>query len=329
MAQDDTGPLSTGQAQAQFGQQPIKERHIAILAYPGVLNSALHGLAEMLLLANRCAAEQGLPWRFYPETLTWPDEPPSRWDAVLLPPAMDDSGYGQENEALNQWLRQCHGQGALIASACAGAFLLAAAGLDRGRPLTTHWGLEAAFRQRFAKAKLDCGQIMIDQGDIISAGGMMSWLELGFALVARLGDPALVSQLGKLLVVDTGVREQRFYRRFEAKLNHGDSAIAGLQTWLEQQLHGQISVVAMAGYCHMTPRTLQRRFLKATGLQPAQYLLELRMQRARERLESGNDSFECIATELGYEDVSACRRAFTRLCGLSPGEYRRRFRRSG
>lgn len=81
----------------------------------------------------------------------------------------------------------------------------------------------------------------------------------------------------------------------------------------------------MAKKAKLGERTFMRRFRRATGHSPTEYVQVLRVERAREKLESAQLSFEEIAHQLGYGDAGSFRRVFVRVTGLGPGEYRRRF----
>ena len=72
-------------------------------------------------------------------------------------------------------------------------------------------------------------------------------------------------------------------------------------------------------------RTFIRRFAKATGLSPLEYVHALRLEEAKQMLETGDNPIEAIALEVGYEDASFFNRLFHRKVGLTPAQYRRRF----
>lgn len=305
---------------------------IAVVDYPDSLKSAVFGLSEMLKMANRASAEQELDYSFdvqivqpHHDQPVKKESPDSRFDVVILPPS-DDSHYYLSPEAkLLTWLQNQHSQGAILASACAGTFILAATQILDEKQVTTHWGLAALFHETYPQAKLNTDKILINEGDVITAGGMMSWLDLGLEIVAQFAQPSVMRQLGKMLVVDTGQREQRYYRQFSPVFNHGDSAILTVQQDLQTTFSQAVTVGMLAAKCCLTERTFLRRFVKATRLKPTQYIQRLRIQKACDLLETTTHSFEWIANQVGYEDAGACRKVFIRVMGLTPGEFRKRF----
>jgi len=304
--------------------------NIAIIDYPDVLKSAVYGLREMFLLANRLCAEHQFPKRFDVDIIrldNMVEKPASGkvYTAVFLPPGMESNFYLAPLEALTNWLAAKHAEGSILCSACAGAFLIAPTGLLDGRKATTHWRLVNTLCELYPEINLNPDKIIINDGDIITAGGMMSWLDLGLELVEQLTSPHIMRQLGKLLVVDTGAREQRFYQQFSPLFTHGDDEILNAQKTLQIDYGRPVKVSALATASYLTERTFLRRFVKATGMKPSEYIQRLRVQKACDLLENTKRNFETIANEVGYEDTSACRKTFVKIMGLTPREFKKRF----
>lgn len=306
----------------------MKKILVGICYYPNALKSAVYGLEEMFLMANKVCKEQKIEVEF--EAVIFKNTKLSlqNFTVILLPPSSQSDYYLNPQIDLIEWLKVQHYQGAIIASACAGAFILAATTLLKNRSITTHWGLADLFQKQFPNILLNSNEILIDHGDVISAGGMMSWLDLGFELVAKYSSLHVMRQLGKVLVVDTALRKQRFYQQFIPLLLHGDQTIIVIQQVMNSGYTKLVSIQALAKQANLTERTMQRRFLKATGYNPNHYLQRLRVQKACDLLESSQYSFEWIANQVGYSDTSACRKVFIKTMGLTPKEFRTRFSRS-
>ncbi|MHA2938362.1 GlxA family transcriptional regulator [Vibrio sp. RC27] len=298
---------------------------IGICEYPSVLKSSVYGLEEMFLLANRICKEQGLEVVFEPILIPHTDLITQNLTVILLPPASTDDYYLAPEDAFIQWLKEHYLKGAVLASACAGVFILAATELMDGRETTTHWALGDQLSERFPRVELNSNKIMVNHGDLITAGGMMSWLDLGFELIAKYAAPSVVRQLGKTLVIDTAQREQSYYQQFNPSFCHGDIAIVSVQQIMHKNYSEPMYIKQLAKQANLVERTMQRRFLKATGYNPNQYLQHLRVQKACDYLESTPHSFEWICNQVGYEDISAFRKVFISIVGLSPREFRKRF----
>lgn len=278
-------------------------------------------------MASRAAIELGAECRFDADIIDWQEDVIRAGDftVVILPPSGAEQYYLLPSEALTSWLFEQHKAGAVVTSACAGAFVLAQAGLLNNKACTTHWGLAGLFRDKFPNVRLKPESILINEGSIITAGGMMSWRDLGLELVSQLSTPSVMRLLGKMLVVDTGAREQRFYQQFMPNFQHGDSAVLNVQHYMADHFSHTISNQVLSELSCLTERTLQRRFQKATGLNLNQYLQHLRVQKACDLLESSNLAFEAIAYHVGYQDASAFRKVFIKTMGLAPKAFRARF----
>jgi len=304
---------------------------IGIVHYPGALLSSVQGLAEQFYLANTICQQHdfGDVFKTHICDSLQLEEPWSEvlkpLQVIILPPCLDDSFYLAPQAQLIEWLKQQHQHGAIICSVCAGAFVLAETGLLEGRPATTHWALAEEFCKRYPDVALDSHQLLINDRDIITAGGLMSWVDLGLELVAQFTNTQVMRQLGRFLIVDTAPREQRFYQTFKPKMNHGDEAIVKAQHELHRTFQTTVVIRQLAHLTHLTERTFLRRFVKATGLKPSQYLQQLRIRKACELIEQNSGSFEKVAAAVGYEDVSAFRKTFFKITGQTPKEFKHRF----
>jgi len=297
--------------------------NIALLAYEGVQMSAVLGLADLFLVANRFSTALQGP-ELQVRQIRMVALPDTGFDAVILPPSLQGA-RGAGAEAVYAWLHRQHAQGAVLCSVCAGAFWLGHAGVLAGRPATTHWALENEFRACFPDVALSCDALLVDDNDIITAGGVMAWVDLGLALIRRWQGMQVVSQTARHFLVDPAGREQANYRSFRPVLTHGDAAIRRVQLWLEGHSAESFDQRDLAIRAVLSLRSFQRRFKFATGLTPLEYLQQLRIEKARGLLERSKLAATQIAWLAGYRDASAFGRVFKEITGLTPGEYRRRF----
>lgn len=177
----------------------------------------------------------------------------------------------------------------------------------------------------FPKTHLHADRILIDDHDVVTAGGVMAWIDLGLHLIRRRMGPAIVTQTCKQMLIDPAAREQRSYRSFRPLLSHGDDTIRALQLWLEAHSHTTVSVVQMAEQAGLSARSLQRRFRQAPGLPLSQYVQALRVEKAKAMLEVTSMPIAQICWDVGYQDVSAFSRLFLSKTGLTAGDYRKKF----
>ncbi|GGA86200.1 AraC family transcriptional regulator [Brucella endophytica] len=312
---------------------------VGILLYPGAQTSAVLAMTDLFTVSNRFQAPVAAgatpiavshwhiermgcaPERVHATDVCTGSDP----DVLILPPSLDQPATADITVLYVEWLRARYAAGCTLASVCTGAFLLGETGLLDGRPATTHWILEDQFRSRFPKVLVDVGRLLIDSGQILSAGGLMSWTDLCLRLVERLRGAEVMTQTARFLLVDPPGREQRYYSLFSPSMHHGDAAVREVQRWLQGTAAKDISLGALAAKAGLERRTLLRRFRKATGMTTSEYGQRIRASRACELLQFSAKSVEQIAWETGYGDPGAFRKIFARFVGLTPSEYRRRF----
>lgn len=317
-----------------------QETEVGLLIYPGAQMSAILAMTDLFLVSNRFSSphatsgptqiavshwrigtEGDLPQRVYDSGTSMGIGP----DVLILPPSLDSPATAEIAAPYLAWLRDRHAAGTILASVCAGAFLLAETGLLNGRPSTTHWILEDRFRDRFPRVPVDVDRLLIDGGQILTAGGVMSWTDLCLRLVERLRGAEVMTQTARFLLVDPPGREQRYYSIFSPRTGHGDAAVLEVQRWLQETDAKDISLETLATKAGLERRTFLRRFRKATGMTTSEYGQRLRVGKACELLQFSALTVEQIAWETGYADPGAFRKIFARFIGLTPGEYRQRF----
>jgi transcriptional regulator GlxA family with amidase domain len=293
---------------------------VQILDYPGAQKSALWGMRDLLEFANAQASAFGTSL-FSSEIAQLPD---AGSNVVVLPPALSLEPPVLQPE-WRERLLALHKDGTVLCSVCSGAFLLAGTGLLDGRRVTTHWRHAEAFRETCPKAIIETDRLLVDLGDIVTAGGVMAWTDLTLHLIQRFAGRKLMIDVARMFVLDPPDREQSYYASFQPNTNHSDAQIVAAQNLLQRELSMRHSVASLAEATLMSERSFLRRFKKATGMSPVTYLQLLRIETARSRLELTLDSFERISWEVGYSDAAAFRRVFKRTVGLTPTDYRRRF----
>lgn len=214
----------------------------------------------------------------------------------------------------------------LVAASCYGTFVLAESGLLDNCAATTTWWLESAFAARYPKVRLNAAQALVDDNRVLTAGAMTAHTDLSLHLLRRLKGDALARGVGSIMLVDEAKSSQRPFMALQRSF--GDPFIDAAIDWLAQRINTAVATSDMAEALHVSYRTLHRRFNAVTGMGPQAYLHALRVEQAKELLEQTRQSVDQIAAAVGYTDVSAFRRIFSRLTAVSPAEYRKRFRRS-
>jgi transcriptional regulator GlxA family with amidase domain len=313
---------------------------IGILIYPHAQLAAVHGLTDLFSIANSLSTELGggssrhirvSHWATdtstdrIRRTFTTGSSGPSSFSALILPPSLHDSARSYAPKHLCRWIRGKHAGGTILCSLCAGTFLLAETGLLAGHIATPHWRHAEEFHARFPAIQLSPDALITDDGDIVTASGGMAWIDLGLKLIGKMMSPTVMLATGRFFLVDPTGRKQSFYAGFSPKLHHGDPHILKLQHLVHRDYASDLTVTEMASFAGLGERTFLRRFHRATGWNPLEYLQHWRVCKARESLEFSLKSVEEIAVSSGYQDVGAFRSVFKTIVGLPPTEYRYRF----
>ncbi len=312
---------------------------IGLLAYPDCQLSSVYGMTDLFRIATDWTAEAE---RSYIRVTHWtrnvsdPDAPPvcswdshpgqdHRLDYIILPPSivMPDQMSDMPEEAA--WLNSWHGAGTRICSVCAGAFVLADTGLLDGRKITTHWAFADQLSRRFPKIDVAERHMVLDDGDIITAGGILAWTDLGLTLVERLMGPSIMLATARFLLVDPPRSAQLPFAQFLPRFDHRDGPVLQAQQHVHAQPATAHSLAELSAIAGLGERTFLRRFSSATGLKPTQYVQNVRIAKARESLELTQQTVDQIAWSIGYEDPAAFRKVFKKLTGVSPNTYRMRF----
>ncbi|WP_100657229.1 GlxA family transcriptional regulator [Alteromonas flava] len=214
-----------------------------------------------------------------------------------------------------------------IASNCTGTFLLANAGLLNNRLATTHWGYSAQFQQLFPKVQLREELLITEDPPFFCAGGGMAWFDLVLRIIERYTDHTTAADTAKAHVIEFARGQQAAYAPLQRKKFHHDNEISQLQDWLDNHYAQPLTIDVMAAQVSLSPRTLNRRFKRATQQTPQQYLQSIRLENAKRLLVSTQTPISQIVQQIGYDDLSSFTRLFKRITGFSPGYYRASFRR--
>lgn len=239
-------------------------------------------------------------------------------------------GVGYESQLTDQPLMQRLKQRAedshYLVSICTGAFLLAEVGALDHKSCTTHWRCVDALIEQYPKVNVNPDAIYIQDGEVYSSAGVTAGIDLALALVEQDYGAALALAVARDLVLY--LRRPGGQSQFSApqKLRQvvGDD-FSALHDWLLTDLQRVVSVELMATYCNMSPRNFARRFVEKTQLTPAKYLENLRVQRARELLETTSLSVEDISSQAGFWREERLRRSFLKVFGVTPTIYRNHF----
>jgi len=242
---------------------------------------------------------------------------------------IDSSPHGRYPREI-EWLKQVHQRGALVTSVCTGSLLLAAAGLLDGMEAATHWGYRDLFRQHYPKVKMREDAVLCLAGEsnqVVTAGGTMSWQDLAIYLIARFGGRKQAILTQKIFLMGDRSDGQLPFSLMLPHPKSSDSVIADSQSWIAGNYACANPVAEMAHRAGLNARTFARRFRSASGYDPLDYVQTLRIEEAKQLLETDELDIEEVGVAVGYQDPTSFRRLFKRKTGLTPAAYRRKFAR--
>ncbi|MBE4853778.1 transcriptional regulator FtrA [Enterobacter sp. I4] len=229
-------------------------------------------------------------------------------------------------EALRQALREAHGRGCRLLSICSGVFVLAASGLLNGRKATTHWRYTEALKTRYPAITVVEDVLYQDEGDILTSAGSAAGIDLCLHVVRRDYGIEAANRVARRLVIPPhrdGSQTQQLSRPV-AQLRESQR-LGQLFDYLHQHLAVGHTVESLSRRVGMSQRTFLRRFQDATGTTPARWLLNARLQRARDYLENSRLGIDAIAEQTGFGQGATLRHHFRQQYALSPAQYRKQF----
>lgn len=216
--------------------------------------------------------------------------------------------------------------GTRIMSICTGAFVLAAAGMLDGRRATTHWSYLEDFTRLYPDVALDPDVLFVDDGDLLSSAGLAAGADLCLHVIRQDHGASVANAVARHCVVppwrDGG--QAQFIER-ALPVDPGASTAAA-RAWALEHLGDTIDNATWARKAHLSLRTFNRRFVDETGRTPRAWLIDQRVDRARELLETSDLDVDRIATEVGLGTGASLRAHLRERLGVSPSAYRRTFR---
>lgn len=215
-----------------------------------------------------------------------------------------------------------------VAATCAGAFVLAEAGILDGRRVTTHWLQARDLQARFPKVMLEEDRIFIQDGAIWTSAGMTSGIDLALALIEQdLGSEIALSVARNLLVYHRRAGGQSQFSAL-LELEPKSDRIQNALGYARNNLHKPLSVAELADAARLSPRQFSRAFRAETGQSPAKAVETLRLEAARLMMEQTRHPVDTVAAQTGFADRERMRRAFLRAFGQTPRAIRRNARSS-
>jgi transcriptional regulator GlxA family with amidase domain len=319
--------------------QPQTMKNVAILLFPDVLLLDVAGPVEVFSMANRYLAAED---RYSLCTISTAEhhvrasngmqlvadhvihDAPSAFDLLLIPGG--PGAYNDKHETLQPWLRQAAQTSRRYGSICTGAFILGEVGLLDGRQVATHWNYTERLAQRFPAAKVGSDQIYIEDGKLITSGGITAGIDMALAILEQDHGKTIALAVAKVLLV--AMKRQGGQAQFSpllAEVVKQDSPIARAQEYALEHLEEELSVVSLANVAGISARHFARVFVREIGMTPMDFVHSARVDRARLLLETTDLPLKTVAFRSGFRSERCMRLQFSERLGLSPAQYRHQF----
>ncbi|NKQ56944.1 helix-turn-helix domain-containing protein [Amycolatopsis sp. K13G38] len=230
-------------------------------------------------------------------------------------------------EAVLDVLAEARDRGRRVVSICTGAFALAAAGVLDGLHATTHWKHIEELERDFPAVAVERDVLYVDEGDVLTSAGVCCGIDLCLHIVRRDLGAGPANEVARGLVAaphrDGG---QAQYVPAPVAVA-GQASLSGTRGWALSRLDEPLTLRVLARHAGVSQRTFLRRFTEETGTTPLQWLLNARLARARELLETTTYPVDRVARECGLGTAANLRLHFRRALGTTPTAYRRAFTR--
>lgn len=316
---------------------------VAVVVYDGVFDSGLTAILDVLGFANVLGGQIQEPptWNVAmvgpsPQVRTGsglhvapkPLEHAEAADLLVVPALMEtepsalvDHVGGDASLSVRNLIGQARDRGTAIASACAGTFLLAEAGILDGLRATTTWWLSPVFRDRYPRVHLDYSQMVITSEGITTAGAAFGHIDLALSIV-RAGSPALADLVARYLVVDERPAQSAY--TIPGALAQSDPTVTAFERWFREHLAEPVTMADAAKAIGVSERTLQRAVRRTIGTSPIRFVQDLRIERARHLLRTTDMSMETISRKVGYERPQTLRALLRERTGKTVSDLRAR-----
>ena len=323
----------------------MRARTVAIVVFEGVQGLDVFGPADVFYFANYVASTMGERRAPYLVELVAPEagpvrtaigprifadhaarEPDLRPDVLLFAgglcveePAADPA-FVSDLQGLIARSKE-------VGSVCSGAILLAATGALDGRRATTHWAMADALAAARPQVNVEADQIFIHDG-VWSSAGITAGIDLAIQLVKNHHGSEMALQVARLMVVymQRAGGQQQFSTHLAGQQS-SNATVAELLAYIADHPEADLSIPALAERAHMSERSFQRLFTTETGVSPGRYVERSRIDAARALLEQSDEGLAAVARRCGFGTLETFIRAFRRVVGVNPTEYRQRFPR--
>jgi transcriptional regulator GlxA family with amidase domain len=210
-----------------------------------------------------------------------------------------------------------------VASVCTGAAILAAAGLLDGKRATTHWIYAERLAHRHPETIVDPAPLYIRDGDVTTAAGITSAIDLTLAFIEEDRGADVARQVARMLVTYLQrPGDQAQMSMFVANEPSAGAVVRRVAGHVAARLGDDLSATSLAAVAGVSERHLNRLFRAEVGMTPGRYVRRARLEAAATMLTSSTRPAATIARSCGFRSPETFRQAFVATYGVSPAQYR-------
>lgn len=319
-------------------------KHISILVPESAILGSLEGTRQMFTQVNRFMKDKGLAPLFHVQLVGLSHQvnvngglftinvnvlinEVMQTDLIVIPAIDGDMQVALElNKDFIPWIIAQNNKGAEVASLCLGAFLLASTGLLKGKKCATHWMAENAFRTMFPDVQLITEKIITDENGFYSSGGAFSYLNLILYLIEKYAGRDIALLSAKVFAIEIDRHNQLPFTIFQGQKDHDDISIKTAQEFIEKNYQEKITVEQLSSMLAIGRRNFERRFKKATSNTVMEYVQRVKIEIAKKSLENSLKNVTEVMYDVGYIDTKAFRNTFKKITGISPIEYKNKYK---
>jgi transcriptional regulator GlxA family with amidase domain len=231
------------------------------------------------------------------------------------------SGAGAEHfhdKELFGWLRRADRAGAAVGALCTGAHLLARAGMLKDYKCTIHWENLPGFIEDFPDIEVSADLFEVDRNRLTCSGGTAA-LDLMLHLIAERHGQEVATKVSEQCLLDR-IRQSHDHQRMPYRVRlgvHNPKLINAIEM-MESNIEEPLNQEMLARYIGLSRRQLERLFRKHLGRTPAQYYLELRLERARHLLYQTSMPIMNVAFACGFVSASHFSTCYRQKYGRTP-----------
>jgi transcriptional regulator GlxA family with amidase domain len=319
-------------------------KHISILALEGSTMTSLDGTYQLFSRINDFLRYRGQPSFYKVEIVGGAEEillseglykiqvhkkidEIEKTSLIIIPIICGDfEQMIKANRPFVQWIKKQYDFGAEIASLCVGSFFLASTGLLDGKKCAIHWASKNEFQLLYPTIEVLEGSIITDENGIYTSGGTYSYLNLLLHIIEKHLGREMSVLASKMFEIDIERKSQSQFAIFMGQKRHDDLEVLKAQDFIEENPDRILAFDEVCLKFGVGRRTFERRFKKATGNSFIEYMQRVKVEAVKKELEIGRKTVNELVYKVGYNDITAFRKVFKKYVGMSPIDYRNKYK---